>query len=71
MMRRGIRGVRALPKRDRWHMLQDIFGGKFRGKSDIASCSVRLRLKISLMIMDFHIYVWILYIYIYINIYYT
>ena len=23
MMRRGIRGVRALPRRDRWHMLQD------------------------------------------------
>ena len=23
MMRRGIRGVRALPRRDRWHMLQE------------------------------------------------
>ena len=28
MMRRGIRGVRALPRRDRWHMLQEYAVGE-------------------------------------------
>lgn len=28
MMRRGIRGARCLPRRDRWHMLQEYAVGE-------------------------------------------